>query len=139
MGGGQEVCTMKFYKGMKCVTAEAFTRQTNITGFSIVTEHGALDKHGMLSVNKWFPWDGNSGPVPNWKSTIEASAVHDILCNWINDGLLPVSIQPMVDQEYYNICVEHGLWGWIARLRLTAIRWHMLRRKKLYRRPVYEA
>jgi len=130
---------MKYLEGMRYVLAEQLQRQTNIKGFCITTKHGTLSPDGVLTIMKWFPWDGNSGPVPNWRSTLEASAVHDILCDWINDGILPVSIQPMVDQEYYNLCVERGLWGWVAKVRLIAVRWHMLGKKKSFHRKVYEA
>jgi len=130
---------MKYLKGLKFVTAEPIVRQTNIKGHSILTRFGSLDVDGKLIIFDWFPWDGNSGPVPNWRSTLEASAVHDILCDWINDGLLPISLQPMVDQEYYNLCVERGLWGWVAKVRLIAVRWHMLGKKKSFHRKVYEA
>lgn len=131
---------MKYWKGYKCVVAEDFSVQTNILGYSVKTKFAHLHTNGKLDIKQGYPWDLNSGPCLNIKSSVQASCVHDVLCDFVNEELLPVSVQPLVDQEYYNIAVSNGMWEWIARLRTVAVRGYMLDKgAKRYTRKVYEA
>ena len=130
---------MKYYKGMKYVTAEDIRAKTDITGFTITDHRGHLDVNGNVLIYKWYPWDGNTGPVFDFKSTLEASCFHDLLCDWINEGLLPAYLQPIVDQEYYKLCNKKGLWEFFARVRLVGVRWFQTGKKKPRQRKVYIA
>lgn len=131
---------MKFWRGYKYVVAETFEVQTAITGHEVIDEFTSLDANGLLRICRGYPWDGNSGPCLDILTSIEASCVHDVLCDYINLRMLPVELQPMVDQEYYKIAVAKGMWWRRARARLLAIRWYMTGKgAKRYTRGVYEA
>jgi len=130
---------MKFYCGMKYVLAEDLVVETDILHRIVVDHRGSLNRFGELRIYKWYPWNGNSGPVYDFKSTLEGSCVHDLLCDWINEGILPVSLQPMADQEYYRICKKKGLWEKIARIRLICIRWFQTGKNKATERKIYTA
>ena len=131
---------MKFYRGYKYVVAETFTVQTAILGHEIHDDLTDLSKDGKLTIRRGYPWDGNSGPCLDTDSSLEASCVHDVLCDYINMGWLPNSLQPMVDQEYYQIAVAKGMRWRRARIRLLAIRWYMTGKgAKRYTRRVFEA
>jgi|GEM_PF-908278 len=131
---------MKYWDGYKFVVAEDFTIQTAILGYVVETRHAILTPDGKLTARQGYPWDGNSGPFPDTKSSIEASCGHDILCDFVNEGLLPFFLQPLIDQEYYIICVRKGMWWRLARSLMLAIRWYMTGKgAKRYTRPVHEA
>jgi len=131
---------IKFWRGYKYVIAEDFTVQTAIIGHVVMDNLTSLDEDGCLKVRKGYPWDGNSGPCYDFDSSLKASCVHDVLCDYINMGSLPVELQPMVDQEYYVIATGKGMWWRWARARLLAIRWYMTGKgAKRFTRKVYEA
>lgn len=131
---------MKYWKGYKCVVAEDFSVQTEIKGYDIQDKFTHLHPNGELEIRQGYPWDLNSGPCLNLKSSIEASCVHDVLCDYINLALLPQSLQPLVDQEYYNIATKKGMWEWVARTRTLLVRGYMIGKgAKRYTRPVFEA
>ena len=131
---------MKYWDGYKYVVAETFSVATAVTGYTIVDRLTALAPDGTLTIQQGYPGDGNSGPCIDWKSTLEASCVHDVLCDYVNLGWLPVELQPLVDQEYYLVAKKNGLWKRLARLRFMGIRWYMARKgAKRYSRKVLEA
>lgn len=131
---------MKYWKGYKFVVAETFEVQTAILGYAVVDEHTSLEANGILHIRKGYPWDGNSGPFLDIISSLEASCVHDVLCDYINLNMLPQELQPMVDQEYYKIAISKGMWWRLARVILLAIRWYMTGKgAKRFTRKVYVA
>lgn len=131
---------MKYYRGYKYVVAEAFSVQTAICGFSIKDKLTRLEPDGTLYIDRWYPWDGNSGPCLDVRSSIEASCAHDVLCDYINMGWLPDHLQPIVDQEYYKIAIGNGMWWRRARARMLAIRWYMTGKgAKRFTRKIFEA
>lgn len=131
---------MKYWKGYRYVVAEDFSVQTEIKGYDIQEEHTHLHPDGLLAISTGYPWDGNSGPCFDIKSSIEASCVHDVLCDYINLDKLPQALQPLVDQEYYSIATKKGMWEWMARGRVLLVRWYMLGKgAKRYLRKIYEA
>jgi hypothetical protein len=131
---------MKYYKGYKYVVAKTFSVQTAILGFTIQDKLTSLRADGTLTIQQWYPWDGNSGPVFDVASSIEASCVHDVLCDYINMDWLPGDLQPLADQEYYKKAVTKGMWWRKARVRMLAIRWYMTGKgAKRFTREVFEA
>lgn len=131
---------MKYWDGFKYVVAATFAVRTSIKGYAITEPLSSLRPDGTLTVLTGYAWDGSSGPCIDTRSSMEASCVHDVLCDYINQGLLPVSLQPLVDQEYYTICVKKKMWWRRARWRMLAIRWYMTGKAgKKYRRKTYEA
>ena len=131
---------MKYWKGYKYVVAEDFTIQTDIKGYDIQDRQTHLHPDGLLEIFKGYPWDGNSGPILNIKSSMEASCAHDVLCDYINLEWLPDTLQPMADQVYYYTAVTKGMWEWLARQIVLAIRWYMMGKgAKRYSRKAYEA
>lgn len=131
---------MKYHIGYKFVVAETLTVQTDILGFTVQDKLTNLQPDGKLTIQQWYPWDGNSGPCIDCKTSIEASCVHDVLCDYINMGWLPDYLQPIVDQEYFKIAIAKKMWWRRARVRLLAIRWYMTGKgAKRYTRKVLEA
>jgi len=130
---------VKYYRGYNYVVAEAFDIQTGIEGYNIVDTLTRLTPDGKLSISKWYPWDGNSGPCPDNKNSMMASCVHDVLCDYVNLGWLPVTVQPLIDRLYYNIAVSKGMFEWVVRARLLAITWYMAGKgAKRYMREILE-
>lgn len=131
---------MKYWIGYDRVVAEDFFVQTTIYGYDISDKFFHLYPSGKLEIYQGYAWDGNSGPFPNFTSTIEASCGHDIICDLINSERLPDVEQPKADQFYYDTVIRKGLWPWVARQVTLVIRLHMLKKgSKRFNRKVYEA
>ena len=131
---------MKYWKGYKYVVAEDFSVHTTVYGYALQDKFFHLHTDGQLEVFMGYAWDGNSGPFPDIDSTMEASCVHDILCDLVNSGRISHDEQPKIDQLYYDTVERKGMWGWVARQVTLAIRFHMLKKgTKKYNRVIYEA
>ena len=138
--GVEKTEAMKYWKGYEYVIAEDFSIQATIYGYDLQDKFFHLYKTGRLEVFIGYAWDGNSGPFPDLKSTIEASCGHDILCDLVNSGRISHDEQPKIDQLYYDTAVRKGTWPWVARQLAMTIRFYMLKKgTKRYNRTIYEA
>jgi len=102
---------MKFFSGYKHVLAETIVFQTSIypekdTGTELIQ----LTTKGLLTVCKWYPWDGASGPVIDRASNYEASCAHDALYELMRKGRIPHCYWELCDLEYIRLLEEHGAW-----------------------------
>ena len=106
-----------------------FTVQTSIMGYVANHPLYRLTADGKLLMRTYFTWDGPTGAF-NTKNFIIPSAVHDALCNLINLGYLPMSLQPMVDEEMIKfqrrakMCFLRRAWTY------TVVRWYQMTKKK---------
>ena len=80
-----------------------------------------LDPDGDLFIEKYFAWDGPSGPAPDFKRDMMAALVHDALYYLIRMGALDMSFKRAADDELYRIMVEDGASKWRARLYRWAV------------------
>ena len=110
---------------------------TVITGFTVDCEQYKLEPEGLLTIRKWYAWDGPTGAIPS-KSFVKGSCVHDVLCEMINLGLLPKSVQYLADEEMRQINDEGSMWKPRVLWTYLMVRLHMLRKKKWTPRKVYE-
>lgn len=122
---------MKYYKiGSAYQVAEDFEYQTAWYGFARVCEQYSLSIDGLLMVKKYYAWDGPSGAF-HTKTFVKGSCIHDIGCDMINNGVLPMSMQPLVDEEMMKINRRQGMWAprrlWVY----MAVRFHQVRKKVL--------
>ena len=132
--------TVKYWDGYKFVVAEDFCIQTTIYGYDLQDKFFHLHVDGRLEIFMGYAWDGNSGPFPDIKSTIEPSCGHDILCDLVNSGRISHDEQPKIDQLYHDTAIKKGLWPVITRQLTMAIRFHMLKKgTKKYNRIIHEA
>lgn len=75
-----------------------------------------LTTEGRIIIKKDYAWDGASGPTIDTKSSMRASLVHDALYQLIRLKLLPFSYKVIADINFYNICIQDGMWKWRAKL-----------------------
>ena len=75
-----------------------------------------LTAEGRIIIKKGYAWDGASGPTIDTKSSMRASLVHDALYQLIRLKLLPFSYKAIADKNFYNICLQDGMWKWRAKL-----------------------
>ena len=91
-------------------------------------------KDGVLSIEKWYAWDGSSIPLKKTlrflslglydadKHCKTASLVHDALCQLIREELLGKKYKEEVDGIYKYMCLMGGMSEWQADLRYWALR-----------------
>ena len=116
---------------------EDFVYQTSIYDHSVVGDQYCLAPDGKLYVSRYFTWDGPSGAL-NTKTFVKSSCIHDILCKMINEGNLPVSLQPKADQEMYEINGRQNMWRQRRAWTFAGVRWYQSRKRKPYIPKVYE-
>lgn len=82
---------------------------------AIDTDFISLEKSGALFIAKGYAWDGASGPVIDRPSTKRGSLVHDALYQLLRAGLLPQEMRADCDEMFRRLCVQDGVWRWVAR------------------------
>lgn len=61
-----------------------------------------------LTVYKGYCWNG-SNVVQDTKMSLEASLVHDVLCQLIAQRLLPERFLPKANKLYRDMCIRGGM------------------------------
>ena len=105
------VPAMKYLKGYKYQLYEDFLIQL---GFDVPTEVDtqfiALSVTGLLQIKRGYAWDGLSGGALDTTSGMTASLVHDALYQCVRMKLVPAKFRRQIDDEFYRICIEKGMW-----------------------------
>lgn len=74
----------------------------------IVTELVVLRRDGWLIIDKYFAWDGCSGPTWDDKTNMRACLAHDALYYLMRTGLLDISYRDVVDQYLHDLMNKDG-------------------------------
>ena len=111
-------------KSYKYQLVEPFSFQTPFTGYTIDVPFIRLSEDGVLSIDKFYAWDGASGPTIDYKSSMRASLVHDALYQLLRMEKLPQSLVVPSDELFRKMLVEDGMsslqaWVWYRGLRLA--------------------
>lgn len=77
----------------------------------IVKDLIELDTDGILTIKKFYAWDGPSGPAVDTKTLMRASLVHDALYELIRDGFLSEDFRRAADDELERIALKDGVKG----------------------------
>jgi len=117
--------------------AEDFIIQTIIKGYRVNAEQYSLNENGKLYIAKYYAWDGPTGAWPT-ESFLKGSCPHDVLCDMINSGLLPATVQYLADEEMRQINNSGSMWKPRVVWTYLMVRLHMLRKRKWTPRKVYE-
>lgn len=97
------------------------------TGFEIVeaidTEFIKMSQNGDMTVNKYYAWDGASGPTIDTPNSMRASLVHDALYQLMRMSKLPQKFVKPADKLFRKILIEDGMsefraGGWYNALRI---------------------
>ncbi|HHZ64104.1 MAG TPA: hypothetical protein EYN51_01160 [Flavobacteriales bacterium] len=103
------------YRTIKTVIA-----QTGIMGYNLTTEFFRLYPDGTVEIFENYAWDGCSG-VPDLKSTMLASLVHDIGYQCLREELL-------LDWSKYDGCIALYYEDWKAlREQIDIIFWFIMK------------
>jgi hypothetical protein len=112
--------------------AESFSVMTALKGYRINHPLYDLYEDGWLDVYENYAWDGATG----WfdvKRILKASCVHDILCEIIRSGAIPVNnclvAQALADQTFSMIAQKENLPKWEQVATYLAVRWYQMRKK----------
>lgn len=76
---------------------------------------------GWLTIEPGYQWDGASF-IPDRKSNMRASLVHDVLYEAERRGLWPPDLRGHADQLFHDIEIVDGAWGWVAALDYAGLR-----------------
>ena len=76
---------------------------------AIITPHIVLNTDGQLTINKYYAWDGPSGPTFDTSSFMIGSLVHDALYQLMREGFLPQSCRLDADMILRDLCLKSGM------------------------------
>ena len=78
----------------------------------IYSNYIRLDIDGMLYIVSGYAWDGATDPAIDSKDNMRGSLVHDALSQLARNGYLNgVKYKKAIDDEYFKILVEDGMWA----------------------------
>lgn len=100
---------IKYKRGYKYQTWETYSTQIDIIGYDINTDFITLSPTGLLTINRYYAWDGPSGPTFDTKNFMEGSLVHDVLYQLMRMGLLPQSCRDYADDRLKADCIRDGM------------------------------
>lgn len=97
---------MKYCKGYKYQLRETESIQTGIM-HDAETDLVTL-KDGLLTVRKYFAWDGCSGPTWDDRTNMRACLFHDALYYLMRLGLLPETCRQQADDLLRDVMLADG-------------------------------
>jgi hypothetical protein len=75
-----------------------------------VAEFVSLSAEGLLSIKKYYAWDGPSGPTIDTRDFMRGSLVHDALYQLMREEVLDhEKDRKRADQILREICLEDGM------------------------------
>lgn len=114
-----------------------FEWQTEIKCYRVDTWYGALDTDGILTGRYPFAWDGPTGALKT-KDFIAGSCIHDILCQFVDDGHLPQYLQCVVDGEMYRVNARQKMWRLRREWTYAAVRIYQQQKRAARKKKIME-
>ncbi len=81
----------------------------------------SLSPHGVLSIKKYYAWDGPSGPTIDTRDFMRGSLIHDALYQLMREGVLDYRVHRQRADEIFRelflrmVCVRSGRGMFIRR------------------------
>jgi hypothetical protein len=70
----------------------------------------SLSPDGVLSIGKYYAWDGPSGPTIDTRNFMRGSLVHDALYQLMREGVLDYKVhRKRADEILRELCLEDGM------------------------------
>lgn len=108
---GMTTNKISYTKGYKYQLEEPYQAMIPIKpDYDIFTDFAVLYKDGKLTIFKHYAWDGPSGPTIDSPVFMRASLVHDVLYQFMRQGLLPSTFRHDADELLRTMCLEDGMW-----------------------------
>lgn len=131
-----------FHRNLKSYRYQtAFTTEIPMVSESLLKAMQSIDciEHSYFIINKnsvivkpLYAWDGATGALIQSKNLRIPSLIHDIGCQAINLGLLPIELRQDFNKEYYNQCLLYDVCKPRACIHYIVITiWGMLRKYKI--------
>jgi len=83
--------------------------QTKIKGFRVRQPFIELFKGGMFVVYKEYAWNGADNPAWDTQNIMAGSLFHDAGCQLVENGLLPLSCIPALNELMIDICKSKNM------------------------------
>jgi len=101
---------IKYKEGYKYQLEDNIYFWTNIrVKEKVSTDFIILDTDGLLTILKWYAWDGASGPTIDTPSTMMGSCVHDALYQLMRMGLILQTYRSLADIYLYILIKRDGM------------------------------
>jgi hypothetical protein len=85
-------------------------------GKTIEFDYLSLSADGILTINKYYAWDGPSGPTIDTRDFMRGSLIHDALYQLMRLGALDYKVyRKRADELLREICIQDGMCSFRAR------------------------
>ena len=100
-----------YKSGYRYQLAEKYSCKTELSVQShILTDFIGINLLGKITIEKYYCWDGPSGPAIDTKNFMRGSLVHDALYQLMRQGQLdPFHYRKPADELLRAICREDGM------------------------------
>ena len=100
--------------GYKYQVAEDYTIKIDLKPIEAIrrelTRFLSLSPAGVLTIKKYYAWDGPSGPTIDTRDFMRGSLVHDALYQLMREGVLDYSVhRQRADEIFRQLLVEDGM------------------------------
>lgn len=115
---------MKYRDGYKYQLAEDEVIHTDIyPDISVREQFIKMSRHGTLTIQAGYAWDGPSGPTYDSANSLRASLVHDALYQLMRLKHLPKSYRAEADMVLEDILEQDGMWAMRRWYWLKGVQW----------------
>jgi hypothetical protein len=77
---------------------------------SALTKFLSISTGGVLTIGKFYAWDGPSGPTIDTRDFMRGSLVHDALYQLMREGVLDYKVdRKHADEILRKLCLEDGM------------------------------
>lgn len=100
--------------GYKYQVMKDYSIQLNLTPLKAISRKLAkflsLSPHGVLSIRKFYAWDGPSGPTIDTRDFMRGSLIHDALYQLMREGVLDYRVhRQRADEIFRELLLEDGM------------------------------
>lgn len=88
----------------------------------IVTDFIEISVDNIITIKKYYAWDGCSGPTWDTKSTMRAGKFHDALYQLMRMDLVSRKFRKEIDEFFYQILIADGCWAIRAKYYYQGVR-----------------
>jgi hypothetical protein len=108
-----KVCYRKL-TGYKYQVMEDYTIKIDLKPLKAIrrelTRFLSLSPQGVLSIKKYYAWDGPSGPTIDTRDFMRGSLVHDALYQLMREGVLDYKVhRKRADEIFRELLLEDGM------------------------------
>lgn len=83
-------------------------KRLKFSASSVTHPYFSINLHGGMKIKAEYAWNGANKPAYKGGQNLFASAIHDVICQATNEGLLPYSDRYLGDKIYFYLMQDRA-------------------------------